>query len=248
MTNLEHYKAAFNSVGWFIPPYVTMIFLSTMAEHINEGSQPFDQHDLEGFLSIIYSPENQAAMVTERYPVTPYIQDYKIIIQEAVQAHFLGLDHVAVAGLMPVIEGAGKKLAKSRSVLFTYITSVFINLADDCKNDAIKNNIGAVGEVVSMMESFAEFAEKHLYVNSGSYSLTDKTNRHGILHGAYGDEDYGSPINFYKCIAAVDFLCFVSAFRASISWLAPSPTEASTRLSQFYNKCMCFDRVKYTKE
>lgn len=219
-----------------------------MAKRITESTLPFSQHDLEDFLSILYSPTNQAAMVTERYSVTPYIQDYKIIIQEAVQAHFLGLDHVAVAGLMPVIEGAGKKLAESRSVPFTSITSVFENLADDCKKDAIKNNIGAVGEVISMMESFADFAEKHLYVNSGKYSLTDNTNRHGILHGAYSDEDYGTPINFYKCIASIDFLCFVSAFRAAISWLAPSPTEESNRLAQFYSRCLCFDRVRYTKE
>jgi hypothetical protein len=35
------------------------------------------------------------------------------------------------------------------------------------------------------------------------YPLLDKTNRHGILHGAYKDADYGRPINFYKAIGVM---------------------------------------------
>jgi len=88
-----------------------------------------------------------------------------------------------------------------------------------------------------MMDSFVEFAKNHLYINSNNYALPDNTNRHGILHGSYTDVDYGEPINFYKSIAAIDFLCFVSAFRASISWLAPSPTEQSQKLSAYYKAC-----------
>ena len=244
MNTLDHYKQAFNSVGWFIPPYITMDFLSTLTKSIRDNGADFHQQDLERFLALIYSPENISAMATERYPITPYIRDYKVIISEAVEAHFMGLDHLAVAGLMPVIEGAGKKLADSRGVPFKSITSVFVNLATDCKNDSKKNNIGAVGELTSMMDSFIEFAEKHLYTNSDNYSLTDKTNRHGILHGAYSDNDYGKPINFYKSIAAVDFLCFISAFRASISWFAPSPTELSESLAAYYSDCMALARKR----
>lgn len=238
MGTLDHYRRAFNEVGWFIPPYVSMGLLSGLTKTIRDSKGAFTQQQLERFLSLIYSPGNLSAMVTERYPITPYVQDYKAIISEAVEAHFMGLDHIAVAGLLPVIEGAGKKLADSRNVSFGGITSVFINLATDCKNDCINNNIGAVGEIVSMMDSFIEFVKKNLYVGSENYFLPDKTNRHGILHGAYSDLDYGQPINFYKSIAAVDFLCFVSAFRASISWLAPSRTKASVELEAFYFECV----------
>jgi hypothetical protein len=181
-------------------------------------------------------------MVVERYTATPYVGDYKIIIAEAAEAHFLGLNHVAVSGLMPVIEGAGKKIADSRNVTWTSITNVFVNLANDCKNDVIRNNIGAVGEILSMMDSFIEFAKNHLYINSNNYALPDNTNRHGILHGAYGDVDYGAPINFYKSISAIDFLCFISAFKASISWLAPSPTQQSQNLSAHYKACIALSK------
>lgn len=247
MSTLDHFKQAFNSVGWFIPPYVTMEFLSALAGRINGNGGVLDQQELEHILALIYSPENLASMVSERYPITPHVQDYKCIISESVEAHFMGLNHVAVAGLMPVIEGAGRKLADSRAVTASSVRNVFVNLATDCKKDAITNNIGAVGEIVSMMDSFIEFTDKHLYIQSSEYPLTDKTNRHGILHGAYSDNDYGERINFYKSIAAVDFLCFVSAFRASISWFAPSPTETSHLLSTYYSACMEIGRQRPIK-
>lgn len=39
----------------------------------------------------MYSEENPAATVTERHPIIPYVQDYKVIIEEVVEAHFCGL-------------------------------------------------------------------------------------------------------------------------------------------------------------
>jgi hypothetical protein len=243
MNTLDNFKVSFNSVGWFIPPYVSLGFLSHLSNEISAKRRAFSQEDLEAWLSITYSPENLAAMVSERYTATPFVNDYKTIIAEAVEAHFLGLNHVAVSGLMPVIEGAGKKIAASRNITWDSITGVFVDLANDCKTDALKNNIGAVGEIASMMDSFMEFAKNHLYINSTKYALSDKTNRHGILHGAFTDADYGEPINFYKSIAAVDFLCFVSAFRAPISWFPPSPTEQSNKLSNYYNSCILLSRT-----
>ncbi len=174
MGNLDYYKQALNSVGWFIPPYVTIRFLGVLAKKIHDNSGAFNQQELEIFLTYIYSVDNLAAMVSERYPVTPYVQDYKHIISEAVAAHFLNLDHIAVGGLMPAIEGIGKRLADSRSVPVDSIKSVFVNLAKDCKQDAITNNIGAVDEVVVMMDSFTEFTDKYLYVKSANYLLDDK--------------------------------------------------------------------------
>jgi hypothetical protein len=82
--------------------------------------------------------------------------------------------------------------------------------------EAITQNKGAPNEVISMMDSFATFTSEYVYVGSQSYPLADKTNRHGIAHGAYSDHDYGRPLNFYKTIAAVDFLTFVASFRAAI--------------------------------
>jgi len=70
MHTLDYYKETFNSVGWFIPPYVTMGFLSFLAKAIRDSNGAFDQKRLEEALSHIYSASNLAAMVVSRYPIT----------------------------------------------------------------------------------------------------------------------------------------------------------------------------------
>ncbi len=246
MHDLNHFKTAFNSVGWFIPPFISMGFLNMMYKKIIDSGGAFTQKDLEFMLSLIYSPENISAMVVSRYPVVPYIKEYKEIIAESVRAHFLGLDHIAVTGLMPVLEGAGTNLAKSRSIKCERVSTrkIFIGLADSCKDDAQKYNIGAVGEIISMMDSFKEYADQHLYIESSKYPHTDNTNRHGILHGAYADEDYGEPINFYKAMATVDFHFFIESFRSALSWFAPEETERSKTLAGYYQAHRILGKIK----
>jgi hypothetical protein len=236
MTNgsLIHFERNFAQVGWFIPPYMQMGKVSDVAAKIEAAGGGFSQADLQQALEIFYEPYGLAAMVLHRYPIVPMIRDYKVTIREAVEAHFLGLDHVAAGGLVPVIEGVGRRLALERNLSDTHIKDVFTSLAADCKNEVIQKNIGAVGEIVSMLDSFRDFTNNVLFVNSKNYPFDDGTNRHGIAHGAYSDADYGSPINFYKVIAAIDFLTFVASFRAHVSWFAPDPTPESFKLSQHY--------------
>ena len=236
-TNLDDCKHALNRVGWFIPPYVNVHLLNMLAQEIKTSRTTFDQRALAQTLASIYSSLHLAAMVNQRYPTTPYISEYKGIIAEAVEAHFLGLDHAAVSALLPVIEGAGRKLASNRSIQISGIKALFTTLATSCKDESKSRRIGATGEITSMMDSFIEFVNHHLYAHSDTYPLSDKTNRHGILHGAYSDSDYGEPINFFKSIAAVDFLCFVAAFRAQLPSLAPDPTAACKGLASYYTEC-----------
>ena len=132
--SLDIWKARFNSVGWFIPPYIQMGFLSGVAADIGNKEDNFEQADLEKILSIAYNAVSLANMVINRYPLAPIVNDYKQTISEAVEAHFLGLDHVATGGLIPVIEGAGRQLAGERGLTSGgSIKDVFKSLATDCK-------------------------------------------------------------------------------------------------------------------
>jgi hypothetical protein len=234
MGSLAFIETTLARVGWFIPPYVALGPLERIAKQIDTDGDAFGQDDLEAALAPIYDAEGLAAMVVERYPRAPVVQDYRVTIAEAVEAHFLSLDHIAVGGLVPVIEGAGRQLARARGLPDSGVKQVFAALAADCKNEATTQQLGAWTEIESMMDSFSSYTNDYLYINSVLYPLHDRTNRHGILHGAYSDRDYGRPLNFYKTIAAVDFLTFISSFRARISWLAPSPTPESNRLAYSY--------------
>ncbi|MBR8249773.1 hypothetical protein [Burkholderia cenocepacia] len=226
---------ALEKVGWFIPPYAQMGWINSLAGDIHGSADSFSQDDLEVRLAQLYSAPHLAEMVLHRYPIAPVIQNYAQTIEEAVEAHFLGLDHVAVGGLVPVIEGAGRALAKTRGLAHEYVRDVFVGLAADCKEESASRSIGASGEVASMMDSFAIFADRYFYTRSDKYPLHDRTNRHGISHGEYTDADYGRPLNFYKTIAAVDFLTFVSSFRANISWFAPNASLRGERVAMYYD-------------
>ena len=227
---MDYYKEQFSKVGWFVPPYVPMECLSAIAYDISKNNDS----NLELLLSHVYTNEYLAKMVISRYPIVPHISDYKKIISQPVDSHFLGLHHVAASGLIPVIEGAARKVLTAKGLSEEYVKNVFSSLAERCKDDVIKNNIGAVEEIVGALDSFVHFTKNSLYINSHHYSHDDNTNRHGILHGAFSDLDYGSPINFYNAIGAVDFLCFVVSIRASISFLAPNASDESRKMAKQY--------------
>lgn len=237
---MEYYKDKFNSVGWFIPPYVNMGNLGEIAHEISQTKET----NLEVLLKHIYTHDHLAAMVTSRYPIVPHISEYKKIISEAIEAHFLGLHHVAVSGLIPVIEGAGRKISESKGLNDKFVKNVFSSLAEHCKEDVVINKIGDVDEIITMLDSFVYFTKNNLYVQSSNYVEEDKTNRHGILHGAFSDNDYGAPINFYKSIGAIDFLCFIVSIRESISFFAPSLNEQSLKLAKQYALFMKIDLWK----
>lgn len=232
---LDHWGQTFHRVGWFIPPYVAMGEISQATQIIMERGDRFTQNDLEQILAIFYGEEFLARMVTNFYPLAPVISSCQGIIREAIEAHFFGLDRVAVLGLIPVVEGAGWQLAVQRGLNQRKPgKNALLALAADCKKEAIEKSLGAVGEVISMLASFDSFIRNYLYIGSSNYPLTDKTNRHGIAHGVYGDADYGTPLNFYKMITAVNFLTFISSFRANLSWLGPGATAESARLALYY--------------
>jgi len=240
---LEYYRGLFNSIGWFIPASVNRGMIQEIAKNIRDSETP----KLENYLQMIYSRENMAAMVTERYPEVPYIKEYKVIISESIEAHFSGLDHIAVAGLMPVVEGVGRELIdfweideKFSNKKHKGISTLFSDLANKCREYVILNDVGMVSDIVPALDAFQHFLKNSFYVSSSKYEYSDKTNRHGILHGAFKDEDYGEPINFYKTIGVIEFLSFIISLREPISFFAPSHTERSEKLAEMYKVCCIY--------
>jgi hypothetical protein len=182
----------------------------------------------------MFTPENLAAMVTSRYPQKPIIKDFREIIAEGIQAHFLKLDHIAASGLVPVIEGATRRLAKKHGIVIEEFRPTLSALIKHCKDYVSAKRIGNVSEIVSMLESFELFVSKVLFVNTSRYTLTDGTNRHGMAHGIFADKDFGSPLNFYKIITAINFLTFMSSLYYGGSGFAPDETVQSKEVARYY--------------
>ncbi len=231
-------KAQLNSIGWFLPPFVSVGFIEQrLREHEMRGAGAFTQDDLEQMLAFLYGPHHLARMVLHRYPSVPVVGLYAQTIAEAVWAHFSGLRHVAAGGLIPAIEGIGRRLATERGLdSEAPVKVVFDSLAAHAKEHVVSTQIGAVGENLTMLDSFSSFTRFYFYAKTGQYPLLDGTNRHGVTHGHYTDSDYGRPLNFFKTIAAIDFLTYLSLLKPlNMSGFAPDDTPASKTLAARYS-------------
>lgn len=93
---LLHFETSFSSVGWFIPPYTALGLLSDMAAEILHKGNRFSQVNLEERLAHLYGADRLAAMVCSRNLTSPVVAEYKETIAESIEAHFIGLHHVAV--------------------------------------------------------------------------------------------------------------------------------------------------------
>jgi hypothetical protein len=224
-----------HQVGWLIPPYVSVARIHHIARIIEVAGTNFGQQELEQVLSALFTPEILATMVLNRYPQTPVIQEFQVIISEGVAAHFLKLDHIAASGLVPVVEGATRRLAEKHGLQARKFMGTLSGLVEHCKTHVTEKRIGNVIEIMSMLESFEMFLSKVLFVNTDDYAFTDGTNRHGMAHGLFADAAFGSPLNFYKILTAINFLTFMSALYFGGSGFVPDETPQSLALARHYH-------------
>jgi hypothetical protein len=246
MGTLNSYVSAFETIGWFIPPYTIMSHHSNVIHSMKAKGNTFSQSDLENVLSKIYTPEKLSILISEKYPSTPFIKEYLQLLSNGIESHFLGLNHAAVCSILPVIEGVARKLAKHRKVHHKQIKNCIENVSASIKKEVVTKKLGAYGEIESMIDSFINFSKNNLYANSGKYPNSDKTNRHGILHGEYTDSDFGSKLNFYKAIGCINVLCFFSAVDAQQTWLLENHSLKSLKL-YYYFKHIAAVRAAFMK-
>lgn len=230
MGSLGFFETVLGEYGLMIPPFSNIGVLQQLTALLR-GPLPVSDDAIATILQEVYTPANLATMVVSRYPCTPVVCEYKVTISEAIEAHFLGLDHVAVAGLMPTIEGIGRKLCATQGLSSNgYLKTCFTALVTRAIELTNQTKAGDYQQVESMLQAFLHFLLKYFYEESSSYPLSDKTNRHGVTHGAYADADYGHPLNFYKTLSALDMLCLISQFRP----IPPRDSDESRALALYY--------------
>ncbi|WP_160062101.1 hypothetical protein [Psychromonas sp. L1A2] len=244
MGSLDSWVTEFKKIGWFIPPYVTMGEMDNILGANIKNEADLTQLELENILSPIYSENNLANLFIEKYSKTPFIKDYINILDNGIEAHFMGLHYSAVATLIPVIEGASRKLAIKRGVHHKHVKQTIKNICKSCKDEVVSKKLGAYEEVESMIDSFEFFLVNNLYSESSTYPHEDKTNRNGIAHGSFDDSDYGTAINFYKTIAAINSLCFLAAIDAGLSWFPPKGSEEAYKKAMYHSLCNKFSTLR----
>jgi hypothetical protein len=151
-------RAILNSVGWFIPPFVGIHTSEALSLEIARSNGAFTQHQLERALGRIYGPDRLAAMILYKYSEVLVVREYREIIGESVAAHFLGLGHVAVSGLMPAVEGIGLGLIQQWSLTHPRgVKNMFGVLLDDAKNHATSGKYGVTQEILDVIDGLRHF-------------------------------------------------------------------------------------------
>jgi hypothetical protein len=145
---VRHVVMAMNSIGWFVPPYGKQGKLDIIGREINMGSVNATNPRSSECWDSSTLPDRLAFMVFNLYAQVPAVDLYKRTIAKSVAAHFCGLHHVAVAGLMPVVEGAGRELARGRGLEHEgSAKAVLIELINNAKEDAWTRRIGNTKEL-----------------------------------------------------------------------------------------------------
>src|SRR3954451_25052532 len=106
--------ATFATVDWFVPPYIQLGVLFRLAKRLDEAAPDAKRAILVADLEEMYGPRDLAAMLVERYRKIAFISEFATVVEEAIEATQLGLSHVAVASMLPVIEGVLRRMATAR--------------------------------------------------------------------------------------------------------------------------------------
>jgi hypothetical protein len=105
----ERWAAAFKSVDWVIPAYVSTGALSSVAALIERAPDAEKQSALQMALPLLYDEERLSSMLLGLYRQTAHVGDFKVQIAEAIEGFYFGLQHAAIATLIPVLEGVIRK-------------------------------------------------------------------------------------------------------------------------------------------
>jgi hypothetical protein len=206
---------AFKRVQWFIPPYVSVKHLVRLQELID--SEPsFDEDALEAILEDLYSVDYLAALVAVRYPEVSYVSESLPGIKDAVEAHFWGLDHLACAVLLDVLEQITRRLCLARGSPFTNLRGALSSFAKEGE-DAIAKSDGADSrEALAMFRAFGSF----------------------VVDWPFDWPARWRSVDFLRALSVIEFLAFAIGFREPVSAFAAAATADTRRLAIYYASCM----------
>ena len=221
----------FQEVDWLIPAYLNTAFLSGLARAIEVSPPPVRLEIMRATLAKAYDPQYLASMFLERYSKIVHVRDFTRHIGESIQAYFSGYKMVAIIALVPVLEGIVRRIAAGQSRDIGQGTKK-LNHEFQAFVEKEINSPNGYGERVVMLEVLRDFVRDRLLEKTGDYTGLNELNRHGILHGIYGN--FGEDINFFRLITLLDLLCFAIGLTEGGSAFAPEPTPESLNLAAHY--------------
>jgi hypothetical protein len=232
----DRWLQAFKEVDWLVPAWQSVGYLDLLARAIDSAPPGGKLDVMRLALSATYTPDRLARMFLDRYCKIMHVRDFSRQIDESFKAHFLGMKHVAITGLVPVIEGIVRKMALRQHRDVGKGTRKLVAELDHLV-EREKNSPHRYEERLAMLEGLRDFIRDRFLESTDAYAGLDQLNRHGILHGIF--DQYGDVNNFYRLVTILDLLCFsVGLIEGGVSCFAPEATPEAAKLAAHYKGLM----------
>jgi hypothetical protein len=222
---------------------------------------------VEKWLYDIFEIDLVSAYFLNYFSKSEALKDYRLIIFEAIESFYMGLDHVAIMSLVPVFEGGLRN-----------IQNLMLNEDKDKDKDKDKGNVaGAVFEKrlrailknwgasrvsdydwhpgmygidcievdfythicpqSDVINSFRLFFKNVLYKPSDSHD--EGFNRHVILHML--GNNFNRATNFYRVFLALTHITFIESLtNKNVPFFWPGYDDESRRLGQYLKQISTF--------
>lgn len=228
-SSLEVASDTFQSLGWFFPAYFQIGYVLRIERELSKRMDT-DEKDklLETYLNLMYEPKHLAAMLLYRYQRVSIVSAFAEVIAEAIETFQIGLVHISVVSLVPVVEGIIRRVAivSDEYPHGQYNKKRLLGVISELVQKHVSNR-----ERVMLLRGVYSFFDKILYCDTRKYNKKDGLSRHGMLHGIYHPATYGISVNFYKLISLLDIMTFILSLQTSgVSCLAPDCTKESDAL------------------
>jgi hypothetical protein len=201
----ERLAKTFRKVDWLLPTYLTSESVLKFAEAIETASPDQRLALMQLTLEGTYDADYLAAMLLGLYRNTSHVKDFAQQIDESIKAFVSGYKLVAVAAMVPVIEGIVRKMASRANRDFDDGTGG-LKFEFDKIVERERTSPNCYGERLVVLEELRDFIHERFWEKIKKYDGLNHFNRHGIVHGIY--DQYGVDLNFFRLITLLDLLCF----------------------------------------
>lgn len=210
---------------------------------------------VEDWLRGIFEIDLAAAYFLNYFSKSEALKDYRLIIFEALEAFYMGLDHAAIMCLLPVFEGGLRNLQNSileedkgnvaggvferrlREILKQWGSRRVLGYdwhpgvyGVDCIEVDFYTHICPQSDVINCLRLFFKNV---LY--KPSQSCHESFNRHVIIH-LLGN-DFGRDTNFYRIFLALTHIAFIESLtNKNVPFFWPGYDDESRRLGQYLRK------------
>ncbi|WP_445672545.1 hypothetical protein [Pseudomonas inefficax] len=201
--------------------------LNKIIFEINSTERPMDAADF--WLNEFFAPEIAATYFNKFFSASESLKEYRLIVFEALEAYYLGMDHVAIMSLIPVFEAGLRNIQTSRlgvdrnnvsgEKFEHYLRDIIIQWGrrrldsyawhpgKNYNQEVEINFLTHICPQSDVINAFRLYFKEILY--KPSHDQANGFNRHVIMHLL--KNDFNNPANFVRIFICLTHITFIES-------------------------------------